>query len=299
MEILLNNPLTNLDSSTFQLVYICLIAALLIIGRLGLRSLDETAARPALPSPRQPNPYELAHLRGGLREVTRTAIFSLVERGYLQVRPSDLPTLVQANQPPALGLLLPLESAIFNHFTTPVTAAEIFQANSPLLAQVKLHCTPFEDILHKKELLVSSEMKLKAWGNIVLLGLIIIIFGGYWVYAANANGRGGSLMVVLLGLVGLALVVYLCRLPRLSERGRLYFKQLQTDFYALQVRPTEATAGPAGPYSNLTVAVSLFGSSVLSGTVYSPFQQMFQEPDSASGSDGGGVSRWWQRLVRR
>ena len=85
-------------------------------------------------------------------------------------------------------------------------------------------------------------------------------------------------------------------------RTRLYLKQLQTDFHALQVRPTDPTILPTlttKPYSRLTIAVSLFGSTVLSGTAYSPFQQMFQDSGPESNGKSGGVARLWQRLVRR
>jgi len=300
MEILLNNPLTNLDSSTFQLVYICLIAALLIIGKLGLRSIDESAARPELPTPRQADPYELAYLRGGVAEAARTAVFSLLERGYLQLRQSHLPSLSQAPHPPALAALSPLETTVFHHFAGPTTDSNLFAANSPLLAQLKADCAPYEEILHKKELLTSQAMQFKVWTNILLLALILALFGGYWGYAALVNQTGGAFMVGLLGLVGIALLIYLCRLPRLSERGRLYWQQLQRTFHELQVQPTDP-AFPSvalSPYSNLTVAVSLFGSEVLSGTAYSPFQQMFQDLQAETDPPGG-MSRLWQRLVRR
>ena len=317
-EFLLNNPLADLGGLTFCVVHLCLIAALLIIGRLGLRSLDETAALPQIPTPVHPDPYEVAYLHGGDRLVTQTVTFNLIEQGYLQLSQDHQPLIRQATNPPALQRLLPLERTIFTYFASPAPVAEIAQKRS-LLDQIKIYfdeaVTPpprrattrslrnqikpyydgYNQILHKKEMLASMAMKGRAWGNILSLASIIVVFGAYKGYVAVERANVSLFLIALLSLIGIALVIYWCRLPRLSERGRIYLKQLQQAFKDLKSRPDLIPS--AQPQSDLTLAMGLFGPKALAGTNYDSFQAALTHTRTTSNMSWNTL-RVWERWVR-
>ena len=54
-----------------------------------MRGRDRTANLPPLPIPADPDPCEIAYLRGGENEATRLIVFDLIQRGCLGVLVED------------------------------------------------------------------------------------------------------------------------------------------------------------------------------------------------------------------
>lgn len=97
--------------------YVLLVAATLLFLRWKLAQLDRTDELPISDVPSEPDPYELAYLRGGIREVARLAMLSLVERGYLHVDRSDRgkARLEQVRPRPDLAVLGRIERRVYEH----------------------------------------------------------------------------------------------------------------------------------------------------------------------------------------
>src|ERR671912_33278 len=85
MDWLMNNPLADMYGPLFLFVYAGAIAATAIACRVATRRLDWTAKMPPPPVPSNPDPHEIAYLRGGENEVTRSVVFALVQKGLLRV----------------------------------------------------------------------------------------------------------------------------------------------------------------------------------------------------------------------
>src|ERR687895_307775 len=86
MDLLMNNPLADMYGPLFLLVYAAAIALTAVACRVLTRRLDWTANMAPPPIPSDPDPHEIAYLRGGENEVTRSVVFALVQKGLLQVR---------------------------------------------------------------------------------------------------------------------------------------------------------------------------------------------------------------------
>lgn len=86
MEILLDNPLANMYGPYFLVLYI-FITFITVTSFAFIRlRIDKTNLLPVPPVPSVLDPYEIAYLRGGLNEMARTAIFSLTQKGLLEIK---------------------------------------------------------------------------------------------------------------------------------------------------------------------------------------------------------------------
>lgn len=82
---LLHNPIADMQGESFLGLY---AAVLVIVGAVcwrRLRASDLTIALPTmLPTP-NPDPLEIAYLKGGENEMLRLMVFALIQRGYLEI----------------------------------------------------------------------------------------------------------------------------------------------------------------------------------------------------------------------
>src|SRR3712207_6649261 len=85
MSWLIHNPIGDMYGPHFLLLYGIVIIATLVACKLASIWAERSMALPPLLIPSQPDPYEIAYLRGGTNEVTRLAIFDLLQRGYLEM----------------------------------------------------------------------------------------------------------------------------------------------------------------------------------------------------------------------
>lgn len=287
MNWVMNNPVANMYGPQFLLLYALVIAVTLAGCWWKFRATDPTADLPPLPLPSNPDPYEIAYLRGGENEVVRLAIFNLIQRGYLTVSEtkrwwgSTSQRLAQVKGHPDKRYLSPVEQSVFRLFSTPRTASDIFQSDLQSMTFKGLWAD-FDRNLQGEQVLCPAEvrnasLRIRCFGALVILGL-----GGYKLLAALAKGRHNVEFLIVMGFCSLFLLLRLCRPPRLSHLGRDYLKRLQGVFNRL--KPTASRAND----TTLLLLVSLFGLSVLSETPYASLSQMFARSASTSGGCGGG-----------
>ncbi len=304
MDLLMHNPIADMYGPYFLLLYGAVIAVTFLACWWVLRSRDWTASLPTPPVPPSPDAYEIAYLRGGENEVVRSVIFSLVQRGYLQINQQGKePSIERAPEPPDRHQLPTLERRVFDWFSTPHTAGEVFRS-SGLPEQIKSFCATYEQRLHRENLLMPAEMRTAAIQVWMAGALVIIALGGYKLFVALAKGRHNVAFLVVMAIVSLLLLIKICHLPRLSSKGRAYLRNLQLAFERLKARTAGATAAPAVNSAaavdpSLLLLVGVFGVAALSGTPYDYYQQTFRRAAagggscgssscSSSGGDGGG-----------
>src|SRR5688572_33475134 len=86
MDWLSNNPVANMYGPHFLLLYLTVILAVMVGCRWAARRSDSTSGELPPPIPVNPDPYEIAYLRGGPNEVARLVVFDLVRLGYVKLR---------------------------------------------------------------------------------------------------------------------------------------------------------------------------------------------------------------------
>jgi uncharacterized protein (TIGR04222 family) len=101
-------------------------------------------------------PYELAFLRGGGREVLKLHLFALVQDGYLAVLETKkwlwtTRHLALASDTPPLNALTQVERDLLNWFSTPQSAKEIFRHTFP--ESLRMECDDYREKLAKEGML--------------------------------------------------------------------------------------------------------------------------------------------------
>ncbi|HEY0079812.1 MAG TPA: TIGR04222 domain-containing membrane protein [Pyrinomonadaceae bacterium] len=295
MEWLLHNPIADMYGPYFLLFYAVVILLVVVSAWLVLRAQDWTARMPLPPVPAEPDPYEIAYLRGGEMEVAETAIFSLMQRGYLQAteRP-DGTSFERTPEAAEAGRLPQLERRVLEWFSTPRRRAEIF-APLGLRYEVRGGCVQFEQKLRREHLLTPQHME-KISRLVWLTGaLVLAALGGYKLVIALSRGRFNVAFLIIMCIVGLVMLRAVSRLPqsRLSRRGRQYLDRLQMAFAQLKDRyrqqPQIADTQPARFANSIDptlILVGAFGVASLAGTPYEDYTRKMYGSQSSSGAGG-------------
>ena len=82
---LVQNPIANMPGPWFLVLFVTAVVCSLIAAALVIRLADTTRDREDLPIVEQPDPYLMGQLRGGTPEVTRLAVFDLIQRGVVEM----------------------------------------------------------------------------------------------------------------------------------------------------------------------------------------------------------------------
>jgi uncharacterized protein (TIGR04222 family) len=262
----------------FLQLYAAIIVATLLGAWLILKQSDRSGDAPRLPIPRNPDPYEIACLRGGFREVAWLAIFSLAGKGYVD-------TLEDGWQSrrvhPDVKLLPEAEREVFRWLQEKRKPSDMAGAN---LEQLKRLCSEYEARFQSMGLLRVHDQfpMLVAIVGIVLIGGL----GAFKLLAALAKGRhnvGGLIAFGILGAIG---VLFVCAFrPRLSAHGKRYLQDWQQSFEGLKTEVGKADHAMVNPAALL--AVGVFGVAVLSASPYQEFRRLYAGPDSSGSSSSG------------
>ncbi len=298
MDWLMNNPLADMYGPLFLFVYAGAIAATAIACRVMTRRLDWTAKMAPPPVPSDPDPHEIAYLRGGENEVTRSVIFALVQRGLLRTTETGIVERVWEKK--ETGHLSPIERRAYDYFLVPYKTSDIYKSGA-LASQLKPFCDVYEQRLQRERLLTTDDVRQTA-RMVVLAGASVVLgLGAYKLIVAVAEGRYNVIFLMAFGLVGVFVIAAACRLPRVSRRGHAYLERLQLAFQRLkwQAQAAPALAAPNGGEAatvhgldpSMLLLVGVFGVGALAGTQYDSFEQSFHRAaaanNNANAANGG------------
>ena len=285
MDWLLHNFIADMPGPDFLLFYGGAIALTLAGCWWALRRIDPTVFEPPPLVPSQPDPYEIAYLRGGENEVTRTIIFDLIQRGYLAVRDEKTrQSIERAPNPPDPRHLAAIERQALDGLSEPRTAQDIF-GSGRLSSQIGSRCEAYRQRLLDQNLLASPETQRSSRWIALMAGLVIIGLGGYKLLVALAKGRTNVGFLIMMGIVGVVILFYIIRSRRLTVKGQKYLRELQTAFDGLKGQVLAITPGGATVNPALPLLVGLFGVNILAGTSYDSYHRMFRK--AAASSTGG------------
>lgn len=295
MDFLFDNPLASMYGPYFLGFYIFFIVSTIVVFRVLRSRLDRTAAHFSLPPiPQNPDPFEIAYLRGGANELARAVIFSLNQKNLVKFVNEEkssriYPTGVEFDQ----RSLKPIEMSALEWFGTVRETKEIFQKDG-LAQMLKPYCETFQARLEMQHFFPDEEFKKR---NKRLALQTFLSFGGLGVYkfiAALYNGYTNVAGIVIITFIGLFVLGIAAKMPRLTKLGKTHLQRLQIAFERIKPSnhyPISAQADSAsGAFATVDpflLSVGVFGGAALAGTVYSDYNQAFQRAQNQSSISSG------------
>jgi uncharacterized protein (TIGR04222 family) len=300
MDFLFDNPLASMYGPYFLVFYILFIILTVIGYRLLRNRLDKTAQFTVPPIPHNPDPFEIAFLRGGANELARAVVFSLAQKNLLKFDNNDKfslisPTGIQFES----RTLSPIERAALDWFGTTRDTKEMFHLKDGLTQTLKPYYETFQNRLEMQNFFPDEEMKKR---NIRLTLQAFLIFSGVGAYkliAALSSGFTNILGIVVVTIIGMLVLGFAAKMPRLTKLGKTYLERLQMAFdrikpsnnneASLQTSIRSATFAAVDPF---LLSVGVFGGAALAGTIYSDYNRTFEKAQSqasvSSGACGSG-----------
>jgi len=273
------NPITDLTGPQFLVFYAVLITVTVAYCWFRRRGSDALASLPPPALPQRFDPYEIAYLRGGDREVARVAVVRLAQSGYLLTGGKRIVT--QTDHPP-LQDLTDLERCVFDWVAQERNVKDVFY-DSELIAMLRSHTLRYEERLHRDRMLVEND----AMAGYTAIALALIAGVGILRLFVGLVRQRPVGFLILMGIAGLIALFLVSRRSRLSARGEAYLKGLQQE-WEQRARPVQVDD------DSIVLATGLFGAGVLAGTPYEDLSHTNKSHDSSAsiscsaGGDGGG-----------
>lgn len=240
------------------------------------------------------DPYEIAYLRGGTRELLKLRLFELVQRGYLIVIEKRrwygtkrclavAPDLQNWNE------MTPPDQQLLTFFRTPRTSKEIFDPAFP--QELEGACWQYRQELGQSGMLtgrlapedgIYEFFRIALGGGIFLLWFIMtFVMYSVLLFAAAF----GALFIF-------SLILHFCFEYRPTQKGKRYLKELGGRFESL-AKPDNATWANTSHTTQL-IAVAVFGLGILAGTPFDALAEILGRQAARGGVeygvevDGGG-----------
>lgn len=299
MEWVFDNPLANLRGPEFLMLYGFVVACLIIGGWWFVRTLDVTDGERVPRLPVDPDPYQIAYLRGDIQELARVLVLSLVERGRL-IRPEDKKLALYRRPGSSSAGLSEVERIADEWFDEEREAPEIFKKHG-LVTRLEPQAAKYSEELQAAGLLLPDSAR--ATGSFVRYLGSAAIFGlsFYKLIAAHLHGKHNVTFLILMTFVGWILFLIMTRLSRLTRSGSAYLARLQQTFASLRsklqspppnLNPTpwmsdaDAAVSHSPRLSPVPLLLGVFGTTVLAETALADYQTLFPRAISTGGSCG-------------
>ncbi len=306
MDFLLDNPLTTMDAIPFLVLFIVFNVVTLFTLGIVKSNLDKTDRLQAPAIPPEIDPYEVAYLRGGVNEMARSVVFSLMQKGLVEIVNVANKGTIRSLKQTTETRLSQVERTALNWIGAEREAKDVFDAKSGLTTQLETYGAVYHDSLESRQLLTASDLRQKAFTYGLAAALLIAAVGGYRIITAVILfGNFNIIFAIFVTFVGFIIAMTIGRMPRVSKLGKLYIERLQLAFETLKyksqapyigtVAPRPVLASEAGfaGVDPLLVSVGVFGTAILAGTMYANYNDAFakaQQQQAASSGGCGGSS---------
>jgi uncharacterized protein (TIGR04222 family) len=227
----------------YSLVGACTLGALYLLRHVG-----ESAEPLAI---NLSDPYLIAYLRGGKNEVLRLATLTLVDRGFLMVRGSNL---TAASDRPPDTLRIRIEQQMIRHFASETEAASVFKSHS-----FDPELQAFEEELLRLDLVPGPAARfartVRASIGILVLWAVAVIK----IMVALSRGRSNIQFLIMLAIV-LTIGAVAVTQTRQTRRGARMLDSLRTLFASLKEQTSTSSILSAGANPNeLLLLAAVFG----------------------------------------
>jgi uncharacterized protein (TIGR04222 family) len=315
MDILLDNPLATMYGPYFLIFYGFFIFFVLAFLGYAKTRLDQTNLLSVPPIPFEIDPYEIAFLRGGDHEMTRAVVFGLVQKDFAEIKiDGKTGSVKRLNPEKSESDLSPIEHLALQWLGSSRKTDKFFQANG-LSAQLDGYARTFQTRLEMRQILVDEEAKNRLTRYKRAAVSAVFLLGVYKLIASVIHGNFNFFGIIVLGAIGIVTAVVIGKTPRVTKLGKAFLDRLQLAFENLKyqsqapyIAGQKAATPPAKMISSsvdpLVLSVGVFGSGILTGTVFDSYNEAFRRSQqqntlgscgsgcgsSCSSSDGGGSS---------
>jgi uncharacterized protein (TIGR04222 family) len=312
------DPSADVRGALLLMLYLAAVVLTVAACRRLFQRCDPTPQLPMPMVPADPDPYEIAYLRDGVKAVTNCLIFALIQQGYLQVvgkRPGKRQTNADRQIAPAgpsspwracsverqthadreiaplpgapeRRRLTEMEQLVFDGFSRPRAAGELAYPPRDLQRQVAPGCAPYEERLRREQLLPAPDAQgirylVALAGYLTIIGLSIGLWMGLSIVAGAQDASHNSFFLVLTVALNMIALSQLYEKASLGStaRGKAYLQRLQIAFGPLRQQARDRP--PTDPAWLLLVA--LFGiTAALADTAYDELAAITSEADAAA-----------------
>ena len=292
MDWLFDNPLADMHGTQFLFLYAVFAGIVVIAAVFFVDMQDMTGAMAPPPTPRDPDAYELAYLRGGANEVIRTAIYALRQKRLIEIVEKESRIKATGVAPGAFEITR-LEQRVYEAILPAPLISELFKGPN-LRDDVESLCGAYRQSLAPQQLLTPPEVKRAAqYAWPIGIGLLVAA-AGYKIIAAILHGRSNLGFLFMETAAACFILYWLVRKTtsgNASKRGKAWLSQIQLAYAghvasAFGGGAVDRSAGGAALGASALFLVGLFGFGILKGTPDAALAQQFAA--SQSGGDGGG-----------
>lgn len=291
MNFLLDNPIAAMDGTSFLVLFIVFIVITLAVLAVARAITDSTDKLPIPAIPPEVDPYEIAYLRGGANELARSVVFSLVQKGFVEIVPGEKESRIRRINNGVDPRTLPeIEESALRWFENGRDANEVFDTSAGLIARMESRGARYELELSRRQFLMPDEWKGRMKKYALAAILAIVGVGGFKIVVALMSGRFNVLFAVFLMIVGAVIAGGIGKLPRVTKLGKQYIARLQSAFDGLKYQTPQTLirqTGAAG-IDPLLLSVGVFGSSILAGTMYASYNDTFAKQQQSGSGCGSG-----------
>lgn len=247
MDILINNPISNMYGFYFLLFYGVVIVATGIGCKVILQgnSFDSKIEIPA-----KLDPYEVAYLRDGETAVAKVVCLELIQKGFVRVKNKRIERSPQLYN---VSSLKPIEKTFFDWVENSRVASDV-KYNFELKKTLSEHCE-----VYKKSLVnygyLNSEQKSYLVGGVG--ASIILSLGSYKLIAALSRGHHNVMFLIFMAIAATIWIGYTSHpfYSRITAKGKQYLDSLKETFLGLT---GNLQAPPIEPDYNSSLLVSIF-----------------------------------------
>jgi uncharacterized protein (TIGR04222 family) len=280
----------DLPGPQFLLAYTLFALAVIVITWFIGRRLAAGTHDDPLVIPRDPDPWEIACLRGGENEVARLGVLRLVQNGLLQeTKQAGKSRVIHSGAPSPDGFQpTRLERAILEFHQSARAPGTMFHPFSGIGFKLRdIVRSEMEPDLRRRGLLVSgSDRTLSALVITVAIALLVSV-AAWKLGLAQARGKHNIGFLIMLTLISVLMTPLLGWVGRVSARGLKYVRQLAVAFEGLKddVR-VEDDGFRRGDAERALLLAGVFGMGSLSGSSWSNVSEWYRR--SAASNSGCG-----------
>ena len=290
---------TQLEGPVFLLLYAVMFAAFICACMVLRHQIDKDDTGRPIEAGVDPDPYQMAYLRGGINEVCRLATFELFEKRALDEKNSWNGSVRWTLKPSVVNAAncSPFALAASAFYTEPRRPTEIFR--SDVASRFTSQFRDWDDWIEREELRIAPDKQFKMNGLALVLAAVYAAVGLLKIVAAVLHDRYNIGFAIAMLIAG-TIVILITRSPRrFNARGRRFLSATQIingkhRRIAAQSVPSSIQSdvpmssglATSGMTSMPMMAMGLFGVAALQGSSYDDFRKTYQKSESTGGGCG-------------
>lgn len=283
-----DNPIARMPGPLFLSVYSLWFIVWLLVARFISAFTNRNYSDPLpLPLPSQPDPFQVAYLRGGIPELLRTVLVDLLEKKritriefkrhwYKIGHPTPMWAITD---PQDLGLdLSHAHRIVINGLRgNACSMAELMQTLSrELRKQAETYKKPLQD----QGLIISDQEAMQNGTNTFASVFFFATPGLYKIAAAFMHDHNNLLFLFGGVIFGTLCILGVSQRGSLTRRGRQYLKDLRIAFAPLKLteqrnKHFDSSDNEIGGISATLMAMGIFGAIAIQDSEFHPLYQAF------------------------